>query len=105
MRRLREAEEEARVSRQAISQVCDEWCCFPVDACEMCWSCICTVLTEDELIFVFVCFGGVMTSDAQSRKLLLIFLCVVVRVGACELCILLTHIHRVIYQLVACAHT
>ena len=105
MRRLREAEEEARVSRQAISQVCDEWCCFPVDACEMCWSCICTVLTEDELIFVFVCFGGVMTSDAQSRKLLLIVLRIVVRVGACELCILLTHMHRVIYQLVTCAHT
>ena len=82
--------------RRAISQVCEEWCCFPVDACEMYWSCVYTVLTEDELIFVFVCFGGVMTSNAQSKNLLLIFLCVVVRVGACELCILLTHIHRVI---------
>ena len=56
-------------------------------------------------LFVFVCFGGVMTSTAQSKKLLLIVLRIVVRGGACELCILLTHIHRVIYQLVTCAHT
>ena len=105
MRRLREAEEEARVSRQAISQVCDEWCCFPVDACEMRWSSVYTVLKEDVLIFVFVCYGGVMTSIAQSKKLLLKVLRIVVRGGACELCVLLTHMHRVIYQLITCAHT
>ena len=40
--------------RRAIKQVYDEWCCFPVVACEMCWSCLCTVLTEDVLIFEFV---------------------------------------------------
>ena len=82
--------------RRAIKQVCDEWCCFPVDACEMCWSCVCTVVTEDVLIIVFVCFGGVMTSTAQSKKLLLIVLRLVVRGGACELAILVVHVHRVI---------
>ena len=53
-------------------------------------------MTEDVLIIVFVCFGGVMTSTAQSKKLLLIVLRLVVRGGACELAILVVHVHRVI---------
>ena len=104
-RRLREGGRGSASVRQAISQVCEEWCCFPVDACEMRWSSVYTVLKEDVLIFVFVCYGGVMTSIAQSKKLLLKVLRIVVRGGACELCVLLTHMHRVIYQLITCAHT
>ena len=87
-------EEEARVLGELSSKCMMSGVAFPSLHVKcvgvvyaQCWQRTCLYLS------LFLC--GVMTSNAQSKKLLLIVLRIVVRGGACELCILLTHILRV----------